>query len=226
MIERLRGQDNVIPRSIFSHLCAADDPMDDEYTRGQFEYFDRCCDMFLPAFPERKILRHILNSTGIVRFPEHQFDMVRLGIGLYGVRTMHDGSQDALRPVSSLRSVIISVKSWPAGTTIGYNRRGVLKRDSVIATIPIGYADGLNRHLGYGNASFMVEGHLCPTVGSICMDACMIDVTEVPGAAPGMGVEIFGDSVSVDTLAETLGTIPYEVLTSVSERVKRVYFRE
>lgn len=226
VIELLRGQDNVIPRSIFSHLCAADDPMDDEYTRGQFEYFDRCCDMFLPAFPERKILRHILNSTGIVRFPEHQFDMVRLGIGLYGVRTMHDGSQDALRPVSSLRSVIISVKSWPAGTTIGYNRRGVLKRDSVIATIPIGYADGLNRHLGYGNASFMVEGHLCPTVGSICMDACMIDVTEVPGAAPGMGVEIFGDSVSVDTLAETLGTIPYEVLTSVSERVKRVYFRE
>jgi len=90
-------------------------------------HFDRCCDMFLPAFPERKILRHILNSTGIVRFPEHQFDMVRLGIGLYGVRTMHDGSQDALRPVSSLRSVIISVKSWPAGTTIGYNRRGVLK---------------------------------------------------------------------------------------------------
>ena len=226
VIELLKSQDNVVPRSIFSHLCAADDPMEDDYTYSQFDYFERCCDMLLSAFPGRRILRHILNSTGITRFPEHQFDMVRLGIGLYGVRTMHDGSQDALRPVSALRTAIISVKRWPAGTTIGYNRRGVLKRDSVIATVPIGYADGLNRHLGYGNASFMVGGHLCPTVGSICMDACMIDVTEVADAAPGMAVEIFGDNVSVDTLAETLGTIPYEVLTSVSERVKRVYFRE
>lgn len=225
-IALLKGQDYVVPRSIFSHLCAADDPMDDDYTHGQFEYFNRCCRMLLDAFPERRILRHILNSTGITRFPEHQLDMVRLGIGLYGVRTMHDGSQAGLRTVSTLRTVIISVKKWPAGTTIGYNRRGVLKRDSVIATIPIGYADGLNRHLGYGNASFMIGGVLCPTVGSICMDACMIDVTDLPGAAPGMSVEVFGENVTVDTLAETLGTIPYEVLTSVSQRVKRVYYRE
>ncbi len=225
-IAMLKGQDYVVPRSIFSHLCAADDPLDDDYTRGQFEYFDRCCRMLLEAFPGRRILRHILNSTGITRFPDHQLDMVRLGIGLYGVRTMHDGSQAALRTVSTLRTVIISVKRWPAGTTIGYNRRGVLKRDSVIATIPIGYADGLNRHLGYGNASFLVGGVLCPTVGSICMDACMIDVTDLPGAAPGMSVEVFGENVRVDTLAETLDTIPYEVLTSVSQRVKRVYYRE
>lgn len=226
IIEILSGTDRVYPRSIFSHLCAADDPMEDDYTNGQFEYFGRCCDKLQAAFPKRRILKHILNSTGITRFPEHQLDMVRLGIGLYGIRTMHDGSQDGLRPVSKLRTAIISLKSWPAGTTIGYNRRGVLKRDSIIATVPIGYADGLNRHLGYGNASFDVEGHLCPTVGSICMDACMIDVTDVPGVAVGNEVEIFGDKISVDTLAETLQTIPYEVLTSVSERVKRVYFRE
>lgn len=226
VIELLKRQDYVVPKSIFSHLCAADDPMDDDYTRMQFDYFDKCCEMLREAFPDRKILRHILNSTGITRFPEYQYDMVRLGIGLYGVRTMHDGSQDALRPVSTLRSVIISLKRWPAGTTIGYNRRGVLKRDSVIATVPIGYADGLNRHLGYGNTSFYLNGLACPTVGSICMDVCMIDVTDVPDAAVGQRVEIFGDRVSVDTIAETLGTIPYEVLTSVSERVKRIYFRE
>lgn len=226
VIDLLRSQTNVVPRSIFSHLCAADDPADDDYTRTQFDYFDRCCDMLLSAFPERRILRHILNSTGITRFPDHQLDMVRLGIGLYGVRTMHDGSQDLLRPVSTLRTVIISIKEWPAGTTIGYNRRGHLTRPSVIATVPIGYADGLNRRLGYGHASFAIKGHLAPIVGTICMDACMIDVTDIPGVTVGDSVEIFGDTISVDTLADTLGTIPYEILTSISDRVKRIYYRE
>ncbi len=226
LIEVLKGSDAVAPRSIFSHLCAADDPLEDDYTRGQFEYFDECCRMLQDAFPGRRIIRHILNSTGITRFPEHQLDMVRLGIGLYGIKTMNDGSQDNLRPVSSLHTVIISLKHWPAGTTIGYNRRGLLKRDSVIATVPIGYADGINRHLGYGNSSMVVKGVECPTVGSICMDACMIDVTDVPDVRTGDRVEVFGDNMPVDRLAETLGTIPYEVLTSISQRVKRVYFRE
>lgn len=226
LIELLKSQDNVVPRSIFSHLCAADDPQEDDYTRMQFRYFDECCAILTAAFPERKIMRHILNSTGITRFPEHQLDMVRLGIGLYGVKTMHDGSQDDLRPVSSLNTVIISLKHWPEGTTIGYNRRGVLKRESVIATIPVGYADGINRHFGYGNTSVMVNGVKCPTVGSICMDACMIDVTDVPDVRTGDRVEIFGENIPVDDLAEVLGTIPYEVLTSVSQRVKRVYYRE
>lgn len=216
----------VAPASIFSHLCCADDPQEDDYTRMQFDYFDRCCAMLLGAFPERRILRHILNSTGITRFPDHQLDMVRLGIGLYGIKTMHDGSQDALRPVSTLRTCIISLKKWPAGTTVGYNRRGLLTRDSVIATVPVGYADGLNRHLGYGNARFNVGGVMCPTVGSICMDACMVDVTDVPDVMTSDSVEIFGDTIPVETLSDTLGTIPYEVLTSVSSRVKRVYYRE
>ncbi|MBD5322563.1 MAG: bifunctional UDP-N-acetylmuramoyl-tripeptide:D-alanyl-D-alanine ligase/alanine racemase [Bacteroides sp.] len=226
VIEVLNGQENVVPSTIFSHLCAADDPAEDDYTRSQFEYFDKCCDMLAEAFPDRKIRRHILNSTGITRFPEQQHDLVRLGIGLYGVRTMHDGSQEELRPVSTLRSSIISLKHWPAGTTIGYNRRGRLTRDSIIATVPIGYADGLNRHLGWGRASFNVRGVLCPTVGTICMDAFMLDVTDVPDVSTGDSVEIFGDTIPVDTIAKILDTIPYEVLTSISQRVKRVYYRE
>lgn len=226
LIEALAGQNRVVPKSIFSHLCAADDPQEDDYTMQQFAYFGECCDMLQSAFPERRILRHILNSTGITRFPEYQFDMVRLGIGLYGIKTMHDGSQDDLRPVSSLHTVIISLKEWEAGTTIGYNRRGVLKRKSVIATIPVGYADGINRHLGYGNARMVVRGVECPTVGSICMDACMIDVTDVTDVRVGDRVEVFGENMPVDVLADTLQTIPYEVLTSISQRVKRIYYRE
>lgn len=226
VVETLRSQSFVVPRSIFSHLCCADEPANDEYTQSQFDYFDRCCDLLLSAFPERKILRHILNSSGICRFPERQYDMVRLGIGLYGIKTVGEELQAGLRPVSTLLTSIISLKTWEEGTTIGYNRRGTLTRRSVIATVPIGYADGLNRHLGYGNASFMVRDTLCPTVGSICMDACMLDVTDVPGVRVGDRVEIFGANRPVEILSDTLETIPYEILTSISQRVKRVYYRE
>ena len=152
--------------------------------------------------------------------------MVRLGIGLYGIKTMNDGSQDALEPVSSLRSVVISIREWPAGTTIGYNRKGVLTRLSRIATVPIGYADGLDRHLGCGRLKVSVNGHRCPTVGKICMDVMMIDVTDLPDCAVGDKVEIFGPSVPADELADTLGTITYEIMTSVAMRVKRIYYRE
>ncbi len=223
--DMLAGQDAVEPRSIFSHLCAADDPADDNYTRSQFDCFDRCCAYFRSRFPGKKILRHILNSAGILRFPDQQHDMVRLGIGLYGVKTLTDGSEAQLERVSSLHSVIISIREWPAGTTIGYNRRGVLRRRSRIATVPIGYADGIDRHLGYGNLSVDVNGHACRTVGSICMDVMMIDVTDVE-CRVGDRIEIFGDSVPTEDVAGILDTIPYEILTSVSSRVKRVYFRE
>lgn len=222
----LLSQNIIAPKSVFSHLAAADNPSMDDYTHQQFDYFDACCDELQEAYPDRYVMRHILNSTGIVRFPQHQHDLVRLGIGLYGIPTLDDGSMSALRPVSALHTVIISVKHWPAGTTIGYNRNGLLKRDSVIATIPVGYADGIDRHLGNGHASFMVNGHRCPTVGNICMDICMIDVTDCPDVKPGDRVEIFGSNVTAVELAEILDTIPYEILTSVSQRVKRVYFRE
>lgn len=224
LVEMLQAQDVISPRSVFSHLAAADAPEMDDYSREQFAIFARCCDVLQAGFSHH-ILRHILNSTGITRFPEYQYDMVRLGICLYGIPTLPDRSQGDLQPVSSLSTVIIAIKEWEAGTTIGYNRRGVLHRRSRIATIPIGYADGLNRHLGNGHSTVLVNGHRCPTVGNICMDICMIDVTDVD-CEVGDTVEIFGRNISVMEIADTLGTIPYEVLTSVSSRVKRVYYRE
>lgn len=154
---------------------------------------------------------------------EYQYDMVRLGIGLYGVSPL--GQDDHIKPVATLKSTIISLHRWPAGTTIGYGRRGVLERESLIATIPIGYADGLNRKLSRGAASFMIRGTECPTMGNICMDQCMIDVTDVAGASIGDEVEIYGKNMPVEHLAEILDTIPYELLTWVSPRVKRVYYR-
>lgn len=225
IIRRLHEQKVVRPASVFSHLAAADDPAMDDYTRRQFEIFDICSNQLQAGF-HHHIMRHILNSTGITRFPDHQFDMVRLGICLYGIPTMDDGSQADLRPVSALYSAVISIKEWEAGETIGYNRRGVLKRHSRIATVPVGYADGIDRHLGNGHMQVMINGHRCPTVGNVCMDVMMVDVTDAPTCSVGDTVEIFGPNVSVCELAATLDTIPYEVLTSVSTRVKRVYYRE
>ena len=224
LVRLLRSQDAIKPVTVFSHLCVADEPGQDDYTRSQFEYFDECCKILQDGF-KHHIMRHILNTTGIVRFPERQFDLVRLGIGLYGISTTTDGSESALRPVSSLHTVIISIKEWPAGTTIGYGRRGVLSRDSRIATIPVGYADGIDRHFGNGSISLYVNGTLCPTVGNICMDVCMIDVTDA-ACKVGDTVEIFGSHIPVEELAAVRGTIPYEILTSISNRVKRVYYRE
>lgn len=224
LLQLLTSQDAIRPASVFSHLAVADEPDKDDYTQQQFSYFDECYDMIQAAY-SHKIIRHILNTTGIVRFPEHQYEMVRLGIGLYGISTTDDGSESALMPVSSLRSVIISIKDWDAGITIGYGRRGVLHRKSRIATIPVGYADGIDRHFGNGNIAMWVNGTLCPTVGNICMDMCMIDVTDAE-CSVGDSVEIFGEHIAVERLAEVRGTIPYEILTSISTRVKRVYYRE
>ena len=165
------------------------------------------------------------STTGIVRFPEYQMDMARIGIGMYGIKTLNDGSEDALMTVAELRAVVISIKDWKAGTTIGYSRRGLLERDSRIATLAIGYADGMDRHFGNGNIKVLVNGTLCPTVGNICMDACMIDVTDAQ-CQVGDKVEIFGKQLPIEQLSEARGTIGYEILTSISPRVKRVYFRE
>ncbi len=224
LIELLKSQDIITPASVFTHLSVADEPDQDAYTQGQFDYFDTCSEMLQQSF-DHYIMRHVLNTSGIVRFPERQYDMVRIGIGLYGIRTLFDGSEDALKPVSALRSIIISIKDWPAGTTIGYGRHGVLQRDSRIATVTIGYADGFDRHFGNGAVNMWVNGKLCPTVGTVCMDAVMIDVTDVP-CKVGDTVEIFGEHVPIEQLSEARGTIPYEILTSVSPRVKRVYYRE
>lgn len=223
LLELLQGQSVVHPVSVFSHLCVADEPEQDAYTQAQFDEFDRCAEILRAEYPD--LLRHILNTAGVIRFPERQMDMVRLGIGLYGVRPLGTEADAALQPVVALHSVIMSVKTWPAGTTIGYGRRGVLSRESRIATICMGYADGLDRHFGNGNISMWVNGRMCPTVGNVCMDAVMIDITDTD-AQVGDRVEIFGHHVPIERLAEARETISYEVLTSVSPRVKRVYFRE
>ncbi len=224
LISLLTDQGVVKPVSIFSHLSVADEPDQDAYTQQQFDYFEACCETIQQSF-DHHIMKHILNTSGAVRFPERQYDMVRIGIGLYGIRTLFDGSEDTLMPVSALRSIIISVKDWPAGTTVGYGRHGLLERDSRIATVNIGYADGFDRCFGNGRVNMWVGGKLCPTVGNVCMDAVMIDVTDVP-CKVGDTVEIFGEHVPVEQLSQARGTIPYEILTSISPRVKRVYYRE
>lgn len=225
LVDELNATDRVRVASAFSHLATADCLDEDEYTKGQFETFDRMTYSLSDAIG-RPFRRHILNTAGIMRYPERQYDMVRLGIGLYGISPLPVGNTHvALRPVARLVSTVISLKHWPAGTTVGYGRKGELGRDSVVATIPIGYADGIDRHFGCGRASFVVNGHKCPTVGNICMDLCMIDVTDA-AASIGDRVEIFGPEAPVETLADTLGTIPYEILTSVSPRIHRIYFRE
>ena len=224
LIHLLQNQEVIVPASAFSHLSVADEPMQDDYTLSQFKYFEECCDLLQKGF-KHHIMRHILNTTGIVRFPEFQYDMVRVGIGIYGISTVNDGSEADLQPASSLHSVIISIKELPAGTTIGYGRKGVLSRTSRIATIPIGYADGFTRCFGNGNARLWINGTLCPTIGNVCMDVCMVDVTDAQ-CKVGDPVEIFGKHIPVEALAEARGTIPYEILTSISSRVKRVYYRE
>ena len=224
LIELLRSQNEVEVSSVFSHLATADCFDKDDYTLHQLNLFERCSHAITDAFPH-KIKRHILNTAGMIRFPEYQYDMVRLGIGLYGVPVLNDGSEAQLRPVSTLRSPIIALKTWEAGTTIGYGQRGVLKRRSIIATVPIGYADGIDRHMGCGNVSFLVNGVKCPTVGNICMDILMLDVTDAD-AHVGDSVVIFGEDNPASLLSDALGTIPYEILTSVSPRVRRTYYSE
>lgn len=227
LLEVLDGQQQVKVRSVFSHLATADCLDQDDYTRSQLDYYTRCSEKIVEHFPY-KVLRHLLNTAGILRFPEYQFDMVRLGIGLYGIPVVNDGSEAELRPISTLRSVIIAIREWTPEETIGYGRHGHLTRPSRIATIPVGYADGFNRHCGRGRWSVLVNGVLCPTVGNICMDLCMIDITDVPSAGIGDPVIIFGPEAEVTPMkmAELLDTIPYECLTSVSPRVPRAYYRE
>lgn len=224
LLSLLKHQKAVKPQSLFSHLATADCPDLNEYTLRQLTTFDNWCSQIDKEF-NHKIMRHILNSAGIIRFSDWQYDLVRLGIGLYGIPVLNDGSEDSLRQVSSLHTVIISIKEWPAGTKIGYGCKGCVDRMSRIATLPVGYADGIDRHLGNGGMRVWINGHRCPTIGNICMDACMVDVTDTD-CEVGDRVEIFGDHIHVSELSDTLDTIPYEILTSVSNRVKRVYFRE
>ena len=222
--ERLAANRNVRVASIFAHLSCADDPTQDDFTREQIARFDAMSSRVAEALPY-EVIRHTANSAAIERFPEAQFDMCRLGLGLYGYGYKHN---DELQPVAALKTRIVQIRERKAGEAIGYGRSEVLGRDSLIATIPIGYADGLDRHLGGGEWKMLVAGHAVPTVGRICMDSCMIDVTDVPSVVEGDSVSVFS-AVAGNTpedMAQVLGTIPYEIITSISARVKRIYVRE
>lgn len=221
LISRLKRQNAVIPRSVFSHFVGSDDDGFDDFSAKQFELFDKGSQQLRQAF-DHKILRHIDNSAGIEHFPGRQLDMCRLGLGLYGINSRNN---QTIHTVSALKTTILQLREVPAGDSIGYSRRTILERDSVIAAIPIGYADGLNRRLGNRRGYCLVNGQRASYVGNICMDVCMIDVTGID-CHEGDTVEIFGPQLPVTVLSDLLETIPYEVMTGISTRVRRVYYQD
>ena len=221
LIHRLTHQSALIPRSVFSHFVGSDDDQFDTFSAEQYRRYLIGADALQAAFPHH-ILRHIDNTAGIEHFPERQMDMVRLGLGLYGINPRDNHT---LHNVSTLKTTILQIHEVPATETVGYSRRGQLTRPSRIAAIPIGYADGWDRHFGRGRAHCLVGGHPAPYVGNICMDVSMIDVTDID-CHEGDEVILFGSELPPSELAHIVDTIPYEILTSVSDRVKRVYYQE
>ena len=220
VIARLQGQTAVRVASVFSHFAGSDEAQFDAFTHEQANYFNTCATQLQSAL-NYPIIKHICNTAGIERFPEYHFDMCRLGIGLYGLSFAHA----TLRNVCTLKTTILSIKTVPANATIGYGRHTTLSEDRQIAVIPIGYADGFDRRFSNYGGEVLVRGKRCPVVGNVCMDQAMIDVTGTD-AQVGDAVEVFGDRLPLEELAAKLGTITYEILTSVSRRVQRIYFHE
>ena len=220
VIARLQGQTAVRVASVFSHFAGSDEAQFDAFTHEQANYFNTCATQLQSAL-NYPIIKHICNTAGIERFPEYHFDMCRLGIGLYGLSFAHA----TLRNVCTLKTTILSIKTVPANATIGYGRHTTLSEDRQIAVIPIGYADGFDRRFSNYGGEVLVRGKRCPVVGNVCMDQAMIDVTGT-NAQVGDAVEVFGDRLPLEELAAKLGTITYEILTSVSRRVQRIYFHE
>lgn len=221
LIERLKRQTALIPRSVFSHFVGSDSDDFDEFSEKQYQTFLAAAGQLQEAFPH-PILRHICNSAGIERFPERHLEMVRLGLGLYGIDSY---TGRTINNVSTLRTTILQIHDVKAGESVGYSRHTILERDSRIATLPIGYADGLNRLLGNRKGYCLVGGRKADYVGNICMDVCMIDVTDIP-CNEGDLATIFGDGLAPSELADRCGTIPYEVLTGIAPRVKHIYFED
>lgn len=223
LLSRLKNNENIVVRSVFSHLAGSDSPDFDDFTMSQINNFEEMSTKIIDAFPY-KILRHILNSAGISRFTDYQYDMVRLGIGVYGVSPCED-DRGKLKNVVSLKTTIVQIKEYEVGETIGYSRKGVVERKSKIGVVPIGYADGLKRQLGNGNACFYVNGKAAPIIGNVCMDMCMIDLTDIDCKENDTAI-LFDENHSIERIAEACNTIAYEILTSFSQRVKRIYFQE
>lgn len=223
LIVRIKNNKHLTIKSVFSHLAATDESEHDDFTWQQIKRFNEMSEKIKSHFTY-PIMKHILNSAGITRFPDAQFDMVRLGIGLYGIGA-GTSEQSQLQNVSTLKTSISQIKNIPANETIGYSRKGIATRDIQIATVPIGYADGLSRKLSGGKGKMIVNGQYAPIIGNVCMDMCMIDITDI-NASENDEVIVFGEAYPITEVAKDVGTIPYEILTNVSRRVKRVYYQE
>lgn len=223
LIVRIKNNKQLTIKSVFSHLAATDEQEHDDFTHQQIKKFTEMTEKISLHFAY-PIMKHILNSAGIIRFPDSQFDMVRLGIGLYGIGA-NTFEQGQLENVSTLKTSISQIKNIPLNETIGYSRKGIATRDIQIATVPIGYADGLSRKLSEGKGKMIVNGKPAPIIGNVCMDMCMIDITDI-NASENDEVIVFGEAYSIAEVAKDVGTIPYEILTNVSRRVKRVYYQE
>ncbi len=224
LCKKISDNRSVKVKSGFSHLAASEDPAQDDFTSFQFSVFKSCCAQIKEAlgysFP-----KHIDNTSGISRHPEFQMDMVRLGIGLYGI----DGNtemQKHLKNVSTLTTTISQIKKIKAGETVGYGRMGKVEKDSTIAVVRIGYADGYSRTLGNGKGKMLVKNKLVPVIGNVCMDMTMLDVSSIKNLKEGDEVTVFGETPSLQMLSSWAQTIPYEIMTGISQRVKRVYYEE
>ena len=221
LISLLKTSDRLKVVSIFSHLAASEDPKFDSFTEKQVKVFLNAASTVEKAL-DYPVMRHILNSSGIVRFPDYQFDMVRPGIGIYGIGNF--GNLD-LRPAGRFLTRISQVKKIPAGEPVGYGCADVSDKERLIAILPVGYADGLNRKLGNRSGNLFIKNKRVPLIGNVCMDMCMADITSLP-ATEGDEAEIFGENIRVEEIAEKCGTIPYEILTSIPARVKRIFYSE
>ena len=218
LISLISKQQEIQIASVFSHLASSENNLDKSFTSRQIDQFTAICND-IEAQTNNPILKHILNSSGIINYPEAQFDMVRLGIGLYGI------GNEKLQNCSSLKSTISQIKNVPAGESIGYNRSYFADKTMRIAIVAIGYADGLNRALSNKKGCVYIHGEKANIIGNICMDMCMVDISHIE-AKEGDEVIIWNTQKHILNLAEKLNTIPYEILTNVSQRVKRVFVKE
>lgn len=223
LLNILTQHKNITVATVFSHLAGADEPQHDDYSRQQASTFVRLTNQLTDALGYRPLL-HLLNSPGILRLPEYQFDMVRLGIGLYGIDPTA-GNQQHLKPVATLKTVVSQVHALAAGETVGYGRHGKITSNQRIATIAIGYADGYSRAFSKGVGEVFINGKSAPVIGNVCMDMTMVDVTGID-VKEGDEVIVFGEEMPIERMAKKINTIPYEILTSTSERVKRVFTAE
>ena len=223
LIQRLNNNPKLIIKSVFSHLATSDDAGFDDFTRKQLAHFELESNKIIKEF-DYPIIRHIANSAAISRFPEAQYGMVRLGISLYGIAT-DPNIQKQLKVVSTLKTIITQIKSIKKGESVGYSRAFIAAHDMRIATIPIGYADGFDRRFSQGKGKLLIKNKLVPIIGNVCMDMCMVDLEDLQ-IEQGDEVIVFGENPNIQTLAEQINTIPYELLTSVSSRVKRIYLQE